>query len=124
MNETRRWKQSAQLRLEAARLLYEQGLHRDSINRCFFAAYHAVLALLASEELNARSYAGGFHLLNLHFVKTGKLPRRYSRLLHRLQDHRHQADYTLMGYDAPTVDRYVNHASEVVEQVASLLDQP
>lgn len=105
MNETQRWMQSAQLRLEAARSLYEQGLHRDSINRCFFAAYHAVMALLASEELEARSYAGGFHLLNLHFVKTGKLPRRCSRLPHRLQDHRHQADYTLMNYAAATWSR-------------------
>ncbi len=123
MNETQRWMQSARLRLEAARSLHEQGLHRDSINRCFFAAYHAVLALLAREELDARSYAGGFHLLNLHFVKMGRLPRRCSRLLHRLQDHRHQADYTLMDYDAPTVARYLEYASEVVEHIASVLSE-
>lgn len=93
------------------------------MNRCFFAAYHAARALLAHENLEARSYAGAFHLLNLHFVKEGRLQRTYSRLLHRLQDHRHQADYTLMEYETASVSEYVRQASEAVEHISSLLGQ-
>lgn len=63
-----------------------------------------------------------FILLNLHFVKEGTVQRTYSRVLHRLQDHRHQADYTLMAYDAQAADSYVRQASEVVQHISSVLD--
>jgi uncharacterized protein (UPF0332 family) len=60
----------------------------------YYAAYHAAVALLLAEGLDARSHAGVGQLLGLHFVKTGRLDPDDGRLFARLQKYRIEADYS------------------------------
>lgn len=79
--------------LRAAVLLLEANLLRDAESRLYYAAYHAVVALLFTEGLEPRSHTGVSALLGLHFVKPGRLDPADGRLFARLQKYRIEADY-------------------------------
>jgi uncharacterized protein (UPF0332 family) len=79
--------------LKAAELLVANGLARSSIDRSYYAAFHAASALLASRGIFPGSHDGVIAMLALHFVKAGALPKGAGRDLQRLQDQRLIADY-------------------------------
>ena len=49
----------------------ENGLWNTSVNRLYYACFHAVTALLASNGIYPKSHSGTNHLFNLHFIKPG-----------------------------------------------------
>jgi uncharacterized protein (UPF0332 family) len=71
--------------LRAAEALVSLSLFRDAANRLYYAAYHATLALLLSEDLEPTTHSGVQTLLGLHFIKGGKLPANLGTVLKRLQ---------------------------------------
>lgn len=79
--------------LRAAEVLLREGLLSDAVGRAYYAAFHAVRALLFSVGLEPRSHRGALHLFNLHFVRTGKLEARHLAALARAQYDRTTADY-------------------------------
>ena len=82
----------AEEELRAADQLVASGMARIALTRAYFGAFHAVRALLYSEDLAPLSHAGVQHLFNLHFVRTGRFEPASSRLLARLQKYREEAD--------------------------------
>jgi len=79
--------------LRAADALLAAGLPRIALTRAYFAAFHAVRALLYAEDLAPRSHSGVLHLFNVHVVRAGRVDPGASRLLARLQKFREEADY-------------------------------
>lgn len=80
--------------LRAARVLIDADLLLDAESRLYYAAFHAAVALLLTESLQAKSHTGVGQLLGLHFVKTGRLDPDDARLFARLQKYRVEADYS------------------------------
>ena len=80
--------------LRAARVLIDTALLHDAESRLYYAAYHAAVALLLTQGIEAQSHAGVANLLGLHFVKTGRLDAGDARLFARLQKYRIEADYS------------------------------
>ena len=115
------WIDSARFRLRAARMLFDEELYDDCVNRCFFSAFHAALGLLASRDLQARSYTGVFTQLFVHFVRDGALNRTQHRKLHLLQDHRKLADYTDVSFDETLAGEDLLNASEFIKAIEALL---
>lgn len=83
----------AQRAFKAAQILLDKDLPDESIARAYYAAFHAVKALLLTEGLEARSHQGVGSLFSLHFVRAGKIDSHYSRVLSRAQKEREEADY-------------------------------
>jgi uncharacterized protein (UPF0332 family) len=79
--------------IRAAELLAANGLARSSIERSYYAAFHAASALLASRGIYPSTHDGTISMLALHFVKAGALSKSAVRDLQRLQDQRLVADY-------------------------------
>ena len=59
--------------IQAAELLADNGLARSSIERSYYAAFHAASALLASRGIYPSTHDGTISMLALHFVKAGAL---------------------------------------------------
>ncbi len=55
--------------LEAARVLFEKRLERQSVNRSYYAMFYAVLALLATRKQETSKHSGAIAL----FDKTERL---------------------------------------------------
>ncbi len=83
----------AEEELRAAEQLISADLSRIALTRTYFAAFHAVRAVLFAHGHEPRSHQGALHLFNLHFVKSGTYETATSRLLARLQKFREEADY-------------------------------
>ena len=96
--------------LHGADQLLTAGLPRIAVTRAYFAAFHALRALLYAEELEPRTHAGVQHLFNLHLVRTGRYPPETSRLIAKLQKYREEADYA---------DAFVIDADGAREEIAA-----
>lgn len=80
-------------KLAAARRELKMGTPEEAVSRAYYAAFHAISAVLASQGFSFSSHAqtiGGF---NAHFVRTGLFPKDTNRILHRLFENRQTADY-------------------------------
>ena len=80
-------------KLAAARRELKSGTSDEAVSRAYYAAYHAISAVLAAQGCAFSSHAqtiGGF---NARFVRTGLFPKETTRILHRLFEKRQIADY-------------------------------
>ena len=66
---------------------------RTAVNRAYYAAFYAVLALLQTIGKTPRKHKGALTLFDTEFIKTGLLPEELSATLHRLFDARQEDDY-------------------------------
>ena len=64
-----------------------------AVNRLYYAAFHAAIAVCLTEGLEPKTHHGARHLLNVHFVVTRKLDEWVNGALARLEDDRYLADY-------------------------------
>ena len=83
----------AKRKLAAARRELKAGYPDEAVSRAYYAAYHAISAVLASRGCAFSSHAqtlGGF---NARFVRTGMFPKDTTWKLHRLFENRQMADY-------------------------------
>jgi uncharacterized protein (UPF0332 family) len=81
--------------LEAARLLFEKRLERQSVNRSYYAMFYAVLALLATRKLETSKHSGAITLFDKEFVREGTFKKDFSRWLHSAFDLRQRSDYSI-----------------------------
>lgn len=80
--------------LKAAQVLFTAGLYDECVSRAYYAVFHMACGLLLTEGLEARRHRGVDHLLNLQFVRAGRLDPRHAKAFARLAQYRMQADYS------------------------------
>ncbi len=108
----------AREKARVARDLYAKGEWDDAISRAYYAAYHAAQAALLTEGQRADTHKGVVTLFGLLLVKTGKLDKRWGKLLSSLKDDREAGDYDALSYlDEETARRAVREADEFVAAV-------
>ena len=74
-------------------ILRQAGLWDNIANRMYYAAFHAVSALLISNGHIVGTHQGAVIMLHQHYIKTGILEKKYGTLYSRLQTMREQSDY-------------------------------
>jgi len=90
-----RLKQAEETRLDANKMI-EAGLSpRSIVNRAYYAMFYAVLALFLKVGVNIKTskHIGVISIFDREFIKTGKIDKRYSEILHELFDARLEGDY-------------------------------
>ncbi|MCP9439463.1 MAG: HEPN domain-containing protein [Nitrospira sp.] len=108
----------AREKARVARDLYAKREWDDAISRAYYAAYHAAQAALLTEGQRADTHKGVVTLFGLLLVKTGKLDKRWGKLLSNLKDDREAGDYDALSYlDEETARRAVREAEEFVAAV-------
>jgi len=65
----------------------------QSINRSYYAIFHATRALLALDKLDSRKHSGVISFFNQHYIKTGKIEWEFYRILSSAFDIRKESDY-------------------------------
>jgi len=113
----------ARAKLTAAEDWLAQGKYFDEIaSRCYYAAFHAAQAMLATEGLTANTHQGIVSLFGLHFAKTGKVNPRLGRYLNNLKDDRESGDYDLYsGLDKSDAENAVREAREFLVEAERYL---
>lgn len=79
--------------LNTARLCIEHKCYKDTINRCYYAAFYAVKAVLALEEIDFKRHKDVVAYFNQNYVATEIFDREIGKRLGRLKRKREASDY-------------------------------
>ena len=108
--------------LRAAEVLLREALYADAVSDAYYAAFHAVRALLFSVGEEPRSHRGALHLFNVRFVREGKVDAIHLSTLARAQYDRVSADYGAgRTFTREEADEELVGARELVDAAAALL---
>ena len=79
--------------LGVSALCLESQHYKDSINRSYYAAFYAVKAVLALEEIDFKRHKDAVAHFNKTYVATDIFPREIGKKLGRLKQERETSDY-------------------------------
>ena len=108
----------AEEKLSVVSRLLAQRDFEDAISRAYYAAFYAAQALLISDGLESRSHHALVALIGLHFVKTGRLDKKFGRYLSNLMEDRQQSDYNVFsGLEQQDAEQSLQEAKAFVAEV-------
>ncbi|MBN2746951.1 MAG: HEPN domain-containing protein [Bacteroidales bacterium] len=103
---------------EAAKVLSDNGFWNSAVNRLYYSLFYAVNALLVFNEIQPKSHSSTKSQFSLHFIKTGKLDKKYGRLLSELFDWRQKGDYeNIFDYTQDSVLPLFPQVREMIEKI-------
>lgn len=79
--------------LQAAKITYEHNKLAQSVNRSYYAIFHAVRALLAFDLFDAKRHSTVIGYFNQQYIASGKIDKEYYKMLARAFDQRMKSDY-------------------------------
>ncbi len=79
--------------IETSRIMLDNTKYSQSINRSYYAMFHAVRALLALSKFDSHKHSGLISYFNRHFIKSGKIEVEYSKMLTTAFKIRNDSDY-------------------------------
>jgi len=104
--------------LEAAKVLTENGFWNSAVNRLYYSVFYIVNAILVKHEIITQSHSGAKSQFSLHFIKTGKLDKKYGKLLAELFDWRQKGDYeNLYEFDSESVLPLLDSVLDMIQQI-------
>ena len=94
--------------LETAKKNCADGSFRASVNRSYYAIFHALRAITALDQFDSGKHSGIIAFINLRYVKTGIFDKSFSKMVDTAFRLREKADYD---------DFYIVARNEAEEQV-------
>ncbi len=94
--------------INVAKLCFENGHYKDAINRAYYAAFYAVKAVLALDNIDFKRHKDVVATFNRDYIASGMYEKEIGRLLSRLQKKRENSDYD---------DFYIASKEEAEDQI-------
>lgn len=96
------------------------GLWNVVANRIYYAAFHAVSALLIHSGIEVNSHKGTSMMFGQHFIQTGFFDKEMGRFYSKLQSLRENADYDNMFQVTPEKGaEYLTLTQDFVKSIIS-----
>lgn len=107
---------------EDAQILAERRKWNSSINRLYYSAYYAVMALLLFSELNPATHNGAKSNFTEHFIKTERIPKEFGKMYSQLFTWRQKGDYDdLFDFDQEKVMPYFQPVQKLIDLIESIV---
>lgn len=108
---------------DAAKMLADNEFWNSAVNRLYYSIFYAVNALLVLNDIKTKTHSSIKSQFSLHFVKTGKIDKKYGKLLSKLFDWRQRGDYdNLVEYDKESVEPLFKSVKEMIELIDSEIE--
>ena len=103
-------------------ILRPAGLWNNIANRLYYAAFHAVSALLIHDHHSVGTHQGTVVMLHQHYVRTGILTKEDGAFYSQLQTLREKSDYncTYNATEADTAPR-IAQTKQFIDKVLGLI---
>ncbi len=109
---------SAYKTFEAAKVLAENNYWNSAVNRLYYSVFYAVNAILVSNEIQTKSHSATKSQFSVYFIKTGKLNKKYGKLLSQLFDWRQRGDYgNVFEYEEKDVMPLFDQVNEMISEI-------
>lgn len=103
---------------EDAQILAEKNKWNSTINRLYYAAYYAVMAILLTENLKPTTHNGAKSNFTQYFIKTNRIPKEYGKIYSQLFTWRQKGDYDdLFDFDKEKVNSYFEPVLELINLI-------
>lgn len=79
--------------LSAAQSLLQAGLYKSAANRCYYAVFHAMRAVLALDAIDMRKHSAIIAEFRRRYIKTGIFDHEMSKIISNAFDARTDSDY-------------------------------
>ena len=79
--------------LATAKSNFAAGSYRASVNRSYYAIFHALRSITALDQYDSGKHSGIIAYVNQHYVKTGVFNKDFSKLIDSAFRLREKADY-------------------------------
>ncbi len=110
--------------LRAAKVMIKEKLFSQSLNRSYYAIFHAVRALFALESFETRKHTGLIAHFNKNYAAKGIFDKEYSKILIRAERGRTKSDYRdfyIVSKDDAQLQ--VNNAEKFIQKIAEYISQ-
>ena len=118
-----KWRiEKAEMTFKDGEQLEQLGSYHSAINRFYYAAFHAVRALLATKELDSAKHSGIISYFNKEFVKVGVVSKTSSKALSdlfRLRSHADYDDFKTFNIDDCLMAR--EQAKGIIQEISNVL---
>ena len=113
----------AQEDLETAADNLANGKYRASVNRSYYAVFHALRAVTALDGFDSGKHSGIIAFFNQHYVKTGVFDKALSKMIdssYRLREKADYDDFFLVAKD--DAEQQLEKASHIVRTVKQYIN--
>jgi uncharacterized protein (UPF0332 family) len=109
---------------EDAQILIEKNRWNSAINRLYYSAYYAVMALLLKSDLKPTTHNGAKSNFSEYFVKTRFIPKKYGKIYSQLFTWRQKGDYDdLFDFDEEKVIPYIKPTEDLISIIEKLIEK-
>lgn len=106
--------------IDDAEFLLHAKRYRASVNRIYYACFYAATAALLSKRMQYSKHTAIIANFDRHFIKSGLLPRDYSKTLHLAFNERQEDDYK--PFAEPEPELVQNLSSQARQMVLGVRD--
>ena len=79
--------------LEDARIMFEKGRYKNTLNRAYYSIFHAIRSVNALDGFDSSKHSGVISFFNQNYVKSGIFPKELSKIIRSASENREKADY-------------------------------
>lgn len=116
--------QRAQETLADAEILFRQNSFASSVNRSYYAIFHALRAVTALDGFDSSRHSGVIAYVNRMYVKTGIFSKRLSKILDtsfRLREKADYDDFVIVSLDM--AGEQIEKAKAVIGEIKPYLEE-
>ena len=109
--------------LEDAQILAEREKWNSTINRLYYTAYYAVMALLLDSDLKPTTHNGTESNFSEHFFKTGKIEKEYGKMYSQLFTWGQKGDYDdFFDFQKGKVIPYLEPVNKLITLIETIIN--
>lgn len=107
-----------------AMILAEKQKWNSTINRLYYSAYYAVMALLLNVDLKPTTHNGAKSNFSEYFIKKGIIPMEFGKMFSQLFTWRLKGDYDdLFDFDSDKVLPYFDPVKKLIEIIEEKINE-
>ncbi|HCI55297.1 MAG TPA: hypothetical protein DFI01_05145 [Bacteroidales bacterium] len=107
-----------------AKILADKERWNSAINRLYYFAYYAVIAILLKHDFKPTTHNGAKSLFSEHFIKNGIIPKKFGKLYSQLFTWRQKGDYDdLYDFDKDKVIPYFEPVKRLIEIIENKINE-
>jgi uncharacterized protein (UPF0332 family) len=123
LDEVRILLEKAELKLNSARILFENEIYDDAVSRAYYCMYYAAKALLRLKD-KSKTHRGLLSQFGLEFVKSGIIEEYYARAIMVAHERRERADYDIHYYPSrEEAESIIEDAEKFLDRIKKAIDE-
>ena len=104
--------------------LFDKGSVNSSINRLYYSAFYATIALLLSNGIEVKSHNGVKQKLGEEFILKGIISKELGKTYSLLFDYRHKGDYDdLFDFDKEVIQKLILPVKEYIDTIEKVVNR-